>query len=57
MLDAIDRDEQETAIKVIDALIGKHRVEETVGRRRLTDARRLRVIARGERAGSRQPKT
>ena len=33
MLDAIDRDEQETAIKVIDALIAKHRVEEAIGRR------------------------
>lgn len=32
-LETIDRDEQETAIKVIDALIAKHRVEEALGRR------------------------
>lgn len=33
ILETIDRDEQETAIKVIDALIAKHRVEEALGRR------------------------
>jgi transcriptional regulator with XRE-family HTH domain len=31
-LETIDRDEQETAIKIIDALIAKHRVEEALGR-------------------------
>ncbi len=33
LLDSIDRDEQETAIKVIDALIAKHRGEQAFGRR------------------------
>lgn len=32
-LEAIDRDEQETAIKLIDALIAKHNVEQALGRR------------------------
>ena len=32
-LEAIDRDEQETAIKLIDALIAKHDVEQALGRR------------------------
>lgn len=32
-LEGIDRDEQETAIKLIDALIAKHNVEQALGRR------------------------
>lgn len=32
-LENIDRDEQETAIKLIDALIAKHNVEQALGRR------------------------